>query len=177
MYKDNIKDLYKQKRESRKMILIDFLEIYFKLRLFFPQLTEERNALVNLVQLYFDTDDNGYQVLRKINKYYGKLDDHEGVDELLEDFDDMYDNLFDYCQDAFVDYGEFLQMYGDFFGLLFYKINKLLSGDTYDSNLQYTHWMKMRQLDFPVFDEEYKQKVLTMLPNLPNMGDDFDGEV
>ena len=32
----------------------DFLEIYFKLRLFFPQLVEERNSLKNLVQMYFD---------------------------------------------------------------------------------------------------------------------------
>lgn len=177
MYRDNIKDLYKQKRESRKMILSEFLEIYLKLRLFFPQLVEERTALVNLVQMYFDADENECQVLKAINRRYGKLDDHEGVDELLDDFDDMYDNLFEYCQDAFVDYGQFLEMYGDFFGLLFHKLNTFITGDNYDSTLQYTHWMKMRKLDFPVFDEAYKQKVLIMLPNLPNVGDDFDGEV
>ena len=177
MYKDDIKDLYKQKRESRKMILSDFLEIYFKLRLFFPQLVEERNSLINLVQMYFNADDNEYQVLKAISKRYGKLDEHDGVDELLEDFDEMYDNLFEYCQDAFVDYGEFLEMYGDFFGLLFHSINKSITGDTYDANLQYTHWMKMRQIDFQTFDEEYKQKVLAMIPNLPKVGDDINGEV
>lgn len=177
MYRDDIKDLYKQKRESRKMILTDFLEIYFKLRFFFPQLVEERTALVNLVQMYFDADENEHQVLKAINKQYGRLDEHEGVDELLVDFDEMYDNLFEYCQDAFVDYGQFLEMYGDFFDLLFHKVNALITGDNYDPSLQYAHWMKMRRLDFPVFDEKYKQKILIMLPNLPDVGDDFDGEV
>ena len=175
MYKDDIKALYKQKRESRRMILYDFLEIYFKLRLFFPQLVEERNSLKNLVQMYFDADDNEYQVLKEINKQYGKLDDHEGVDELLEDFDEMYDSLFEYCQDAFVDYGQFLEMYGNFFDLLFYSINKCITGDWHDSNLQYKHCMKMRQIDFQVFNEDYKQKVLARVPNLPNIGDDISG--
>lgn len=177
MYKDDIKDLYKQKRESRKLILTDFLEIYFKLRLFFPQLIEERKSLVNLVQMYFDADDNEYQVLKEISKKYGKLDEHDGVDGLLEDFDEMYDNLFEYCQAAFVDYDQFLELYGDFFELLFHSINKAVEGDVTDSNLQYAHWMKMRQLDFQVFDDEYKQKILAMVPNLPNVGDDINGKV
>lgn len=177
MYQDNIRDLYKQKLESKTMILIDFLEIYIKLRIFFPQLIEERTALVNLVNLYFEADANEYEVLKAINKQYGKLDEHEGIDILLDDFDEMYDNLFEYCQDAFVDYSSFLEIYGDFIDLLMHKINVSMGKENNDLENRYTYRMKMRKLDFPVFDEKYKQKVLTMLPNLPDGGDDLDGKI
>lgn len=177
MYQDNIRDLYKQKLESKTMILIDFLEIYIKLRIFFPQLIEERTALVNLVNLYFEADANEYEVLKAINKQYGKLDEHEGIDILLDDFDEMYDNLFEYCQDAFVDYGSFFEIYGDFIDLLIHKINVSMGKENNDLENRYAYRMKMRKLDFSVFDEKYKQKVLTMLPNLPNGGDDLDGKI
>lgn len=177
MYKDDIKDLYRQKRESRRIILLDFFEIYIKLRLFFPQLLEERNNLINMVQLYFDADDNECCVLKEMCNQYGNLEDHDGVDELLETFDEMYDNIFDYCQNTFVDYQSFLELYGNFSDLLFYKINCLITSENYDQNLRYKYRMIMRKRNFSVFDEEYKQKVLLMLPSLPRLGDDLDGEV
>ena len=43
--------------------------------------------------------------------------------------------------------------------------------------LRYRHWMNIKKVDFPIFDEDYKEKVLIMLPTLPDKGDDFDGEV
>ena len=176
MYKDDIRDLYAQKREARMQILDDFLKIYIRLRLFFPSLDKERTSLTNLIKMYLQIDRNEGKVLKAIAKQYGHLDDHEGVDELLCDFDDMFIELFEYCSKTFQDYEEFLELYGCFSNLVCTRVPLLLNGN-YDDNLNYIYWMQMRKLDFPIFDEEYKNKVLMMLPALPQTGDDMDGEV
>lgn len=173
MYKDDIKELYAQKREAKRMIILDFLEIYLKLRILFPELEEERNNLISLVQLYINADNNETDVLKAILFQYGDLDEHDGVDTLLEDFDEMYNKLFDYCQNAFLDYDTFFEMYGSFIDMLMIRIRGME-----DDILKYNrHRMKLRRLNFSIFDKEYKEKILVMLPSLPNEGDDVDGEI
>ena len=179
MYKDDVKDLKSQKRESNAKILYDFFSIYIRMKLFLPDLEVERLNLVKMVQMYFDCDSNETIVLKEIKRLYGSLDEHEGVDELLDDFDDMFDSIYKYCQDAFGDYETFLSEYGDFVALIYHRIKMIIRGNDPDTEalLRYRHWMNIKKVDFPIFDEDYKEKVLIMLPTLPDKGDDFDGEV
>jgi len=102
MYSDDIKDLKKQKREAKLAIITDFIKIYFQLKIAFPSLVKEREDLVKLVGRYLDADENETEVLNKIGKIYGKREDHEGVDELLEEFDEMFENMYEHCQRTFL---------------------------------------------------------------------------
>lgn len=177
MYKDDVKDLKLQKLDSNIKILYDFLTIYFKMRLFLPELEEERDNLVKMIQMYFNFDANELAVLKEIKRLYGHLEEHSGVDELLDDFDEKFDFIFEYCQDTFVDYETFLMEYGSLIDLIIHRIKIIINGqdpDT-DSILYRRYWMNMRKIDFPIFDDEYKNKVLMMLPVLQNEGDDFNG--
>lgn len=177
MYKDDVKDLRAQKREANCKILYDFLSIYIRMKLFLPELEEERLNMMKVVQMYFDCDNNEADVLKAIKQQYGDVDEHYGVDELLDEFDERFDSIYDYCQDMFVDYELFLSEYGDFIDLLVHRIKMMLNGHDPDTEsiLYYRHWMNIRKADFPMFDVEYKNKVLMMLPNLPSEGEDFDG--
>ena len=172
MYCDDINKLYSEKREAKRLIIIDFLKIYIQLKLFFPSLLEERQKLVKLVQLYLDCDANEAEVLSSIKKQYGILDEHEGVDVLLDDFDVMAENLYEHCQESFGDYEDFLAMYGDFIDKLIAKI----SGKNLEDVDRYRYIMTPRKINFPLFSQEYKNKILMMLPTLPSEAEDFNGE-
>ena len=179
MNRDDVKDLKLQKLDSNIKILYDFFSIYLKMKLFLPELDQERLNLVKMIEMYFSFDTNEADVLKEINKLYGHLEEHSGVDELLDDFDEKFDYIFEYCQDTFVDYETFLMEYGCFVDLIVNRIKMIINGqdpDT-DSILYRRYRMNMRKVDFPTFNDEYKNKVLMMLPTLPNEGDDFNGEV
>ena len=88
----------------------------------------------------------------------------------------MFDKMYDYCQVAFDDYDDFLGIYGNFLDLLVLKIRTSVTGEYDEKTPRYRHRINMRKIDFQIFDEEYKEKVLVMLPNLKEVGDDFDGE-
>lgn len=167
MYSDDIKDLKKQKREAKLAIITDFIKIYFQLKIAFPSLVKEREDLVKLVGRYLDADENETEVLNKIGKIYGKREDHEGVDELLEEFDEMFENMYEHCQRTFLDYETFLEDYGDFFSLVVLRLECALKG----TQIETTDYSRIRMIHYPihfqVFDEAYKQKMLEFVPKLP----------
>lgn len=164
MYSDDIKDLKKQKREANQNILFSFIRIYISLRTGFPELIKERDDLVKMVSRYFESDRNESEVLRLINQKYGNRDDHEGVDELLEEFDDMFEQLYNHCDKTFLDYEEFLEDYGDFLDLLFRRIQ---NGGKDDIESYRRYRLTHRPIDFQTFDQQYKQKMLEKVTHLP----------
>lgn len=167
MYRDDIKILKKQKREAKLDILIDFLKIYLQLRIAFPNLVKEREDLVNLMVRYFEADKNETAVLNAIGAFYGKCDDHEGVDALLDEFDEMFENLYNHCQRTFLEYEDFLASYGDFILLLNLRIEAALKG----CQIETEDYMRLHLMHYPisfqVFDEDYKRKMLELVPVLP----------
>lgn len=167
MYREDIKDLYKQKREAKRFILRDFLFIYLKLRIWFPHLEQERHKLVELVQLYLDADQNETDALCLIGQCYGAVEDHEGVDELLTDFDEMFENLYGYCQRFFEDYEDVINYYGDFVDLLFLRIQSFLQNEPYEPGSSIRYRMVPEKITFPLFDKAYKEKVMMKIPALP----------
>ncbi len=167
MYSDDIKDLKKQKREARLSILFDFIKIYFQLRVAFPNLVKEREDLVRLIEKYFAMDDNETEVLNKIKVIYGKREDHEGVDALLEEFDGMFENLYNHCQRTFLDYEDFLANYGDFFSLIELRIEQAFHGKQIEPEDYLRRGMIHYPINFQTFDEAYKKKMLEIVPRLP----------
>ena len=167
MYKEDIHDLYIQKREAKVTILKEFLSIYLRMRLFFPNLEKERDQLVALVQLYFETDQNESEVLKQIKKYYGEVEDHEGIDELLEEFDTRFENFYDYLEDAFEDYESVLVDYWDFLFVLEKRLTSYFKGEKYTLGEENRYRMVLGPIRFPLFDEKYKQKLLVQIPHLP----------
>ena len=139
MYRDDVKDLKLQKLDSNIKILYDFFSIYLSL------------TINGLLQTFFISFTNEAAVLKEINKLYGHLEEHSGVDELLDDFDEKFDYIFEYCQDTFVDYETFLMEYGCFVDLIVHRIKMIINGqdpDT-DSILYRRYRMNMRKVDFP----------------------------
>ncbi len=167
MYQEDIRDIQNQKREAKRYILEDFFSIYLRMKWFFPHLEKERESLVSLVRRYFEMDENETEVLKEIQKYYGQRDCHDGIDELLDDFDERFEHIYQYCQDTFEDYESVLVEYGDFFSLLELRIRSLLTKTPYEPGIEYRHRMKERPIDFPIFDEAYKEKLLKLVPQLP----------
>lgn len=167
MYRQDVRDLKLQKLEANWYILLDFVSIYIRLRVGFPDFVKERDDLVELVQRYFAADKNESEVLDLITKCYGDREDHEGLDAILVDFDDMFDCIYDYCQLTFLDYEEFLEAYGDFFNLLALRIRKAITGEAYDPTDYERYRLKHRPIKFQLFDDSYKQKMLEMIPKLP----------
>lgn len=167
MYSDDIKLLKKQKREANLEIFMTFIKIYLQLKIAFPNLVKEREDLVMLVKSYFDVDRNETEVLNKIRECYGEVDDHESVDELLEEFDEMFDNFYKHCQRTFLDYADFLASYGDFFSLLAFRIEAAIKGSVIEPKEYLRRRMIHYPICFPIFDAEYKKKMLKLVPNLP----------
>lgn len=167
MYKEDIRELKKQKREAMRDILFDFASIYFRMKLFFPNLKQERENLVVLVQQYVNADHNENEVLALIQRRFGNLDDHEDVDELLEEFDDRFENLYYFCQATFEDYETVLSDYWDYIALINMRLQSLLEGERYAPAEDTKYRMHHRKMNFSVFDEDYKKKMLEMIPQLP----------
>ncbi len=167
MYREDIRELKSQKREANREILWEFVRIYLRMRLFFPHFQKERDNLVALVQTYFQADQNESEVLDSIRKYYGKREDHEGIDELLDDFDGRFEKIYQYCQDTFEDYEEVLFDYWDLFSLLELRLRSLMTGEMYEPGKEYRYRMIESPIRFPIFDEPYKQKMLELIPHLP----------
>lgn len=167
MYIDDIKDLKDQKKEAKKYILIDFVKIYTYLIIWYPNLKEERKNLAELVQIYLAADRNEKEVLNAIEKYYGMLDQHEGIDELLEEFDDMFQRLFEHCDQTFGDYEDVFAMTGDWIDLFVLRMKCALEGKPYHPADDIRHRMKHAPIRFPVFDDDYKKKMLEYIPKIP----------
>ncbi len=166
MYRDDLRELRSQKRQAMFVILQEFINIYVKMRLFFPNLKEERKNLVQLVKLYMQTDANESEILGLIEKRFGKYEDHESVDEMLEEFDQLFLNLFQHCELTFDDYQSVIWEYGDFINLLSMRMQSFFQDKPYEPGRDIRHWMKHRPLSFPLFDNEYKEKMKIKIPHL-----------
>lgn len=167
MYSDDIKNLKKEKREANLTILLDFLKIYLRMRIGFPNLTVERERLVKLVQLYFNADGNESEILDFLNLKYGNRDQHELVDEILDEFDTMFDNLYDHCQRTFADYEDVMEDYGDLLTLLTNRLMCSFSGTPYAPAQEIRYRMIHYPIQFQVFDDAYKEKMKEKVKTLP----------
>lgn len=166
MYRDDVKDLFSQKRESNRFVLTDFLLLYIKMIIYVPNYVEERKALVRVVSNFYKYDRNESEVLNAIKKIFGKVDDDEDIDEMLELFDEMAQQQYDYFQKVAVDYESVLEEYSSFIEYIFNKIEARKNKETYAPGDIWRGRMGLRKVDNPVFDDEFKEEMLERLDEI-----------
>ena len=158
MYNSEIKDLLIQKREAFKLIFTEFFKIYLNLMIRFSQLKEEKNNLIYLLHFYLQYDKNEYEVLKAIKKKYGKKEDIEIVEMILNKCDEIYLDYYNYMESCYKVYDVFLdkdrnimQMFAD----------RLCNHDnTYVKN---DYHIRIPTCYFQPFDDEYKDKLIKLV--------------
>ncbi len=104
MYKDEIKDLYSKKRESKKMILCDLLSLYFRLRIGYPNLNMERDNIKFLIIFYLNYEDMEFDILKEIDNKFGYVDYNSDIEDILDELDLVYNYYYDYIESVITNY-------------------------------------------------------------------------
>lgn len=155
MYKYEIKDIKLQKHEALKMIIKDFVSIYIKLSIGYPNLEKEQFIIKYLLLQYIKYDNNELEVLDYINKKYGYIEDNDIIDSLLYEFDDIYEEYYKYIDNCISCYENIVN-----YDLITLIINRL--------NSRYNN--EIFELEFPkkgrCFNDKYKAKVLKKLRSM-----------
>ena len=108
MYKDDIKDLYSQKREALALFLSDSLMVLFKLYIIMPNNIEMRKQFINIIKKYFKYHNDEKEILNIIKKQYGKIDELEFIDDILDELDDLFVTIYDNYQEIIEDYDDMI---------------------------------------------------------------------
>jgi hypothetical protein len=167
MYRDNIADLFSQKRESNRFVLTDFILLYIKMKVFVPHFINEREELVRVVSEYFKCDKNESQVLRYINKNFGKIEEEETIDDLLDEFDEMAQNQYNYFQELVIGYESVLEECSSFMEFIFNKMEAIKEGEKYSPFDQWRRRMGLRKMEYQVFDEPFKEETMKKIGAIP----------
>ena len=108
MYKDDIKDLYSQKREVLALFSLNSLIVLLKLSIFMPNNIEMRKQFINIIKKYFKYHNDEKEILNIIKKHYGKIDELEFVDDILDELDDLFVIIYDNYQEIIDDYNDMI---------------------------------------------------------------------
>jgi len=162
MYKNEINELMSQKRESLRIIIVDYLNIYFKLKIGFPNLLDERINLTNVIKQYLMFDRNEKEVLNLIKKNYGKEQNIEFIDELLDSFDEIYNRYYEYLEECFKDYESvindyYLEM------LVIDRIKSIFSNKIFRPASDMKFRFILKKINFETFNNDYKEKVISLV--------------
>lgn len=162
MYKNEINELMSQKRESLRIIIVDYLNIYFKLKIGFPNLFDERINLTNVIKQYLMFDRNEKEVLNLIKKNYGKEQNIEFIDELLDSFDEIYNRYYEYLEECFKDYESvindyYLEM------LVIDRIKSLFFNKIFRPANDMKFRLILKKINFETFNNDYKEKVISLV--------------
>jgi len=160
MYKDDVNVVLKDNGEELRALYFDYLIVYMKMQLYLPNLIDEREKLSCLFQHYFHTVKNETEVLKVIKKKYGKVEEDELIDELLDEFEEMYDARWSYYQDVLLDYESVVEEYDNFIEMLKGRFLAFKKGESYSPYVSIRYRMHRQEPDFQLFDDEYKKHVL-----------------
>ncbi len=138
MYKDDIKTIYAEKREALASFLGDSLTILIKLYMFMPKYVKERKEFIKIIKSYIKYHNEEKEILSIIRKKYGKIDENEMVDIILDELDDLFDTMYSNYQDV-IGYYEDMIITKDTYRAVIPK-NKVLC---IDSNLKRKYISKL----------------------------------
>lgn len=108
MYKDDVKDLYSQKREALTLFLSDSLIVLLKLYILMPKNIKERKQFINVIKSYIKYNNDEKEILGIIKRKYGKIDELEFIDIILDELDDLFEIIYDNYQDILNDYEDMI---------------------------------------------------------------------
>jgi len=108
MYKDDIKELYSQKREALTLFLVDSLIVLLKLYIFMPKNIEERDKLKQIIKSYIKYNNEEKEILSLIKKRYGHIDENEFIDIILYNLDDLFDIIYNNYEEIISSYEDMI---------------------------------------------------------------------
>ncbi|MBE6152892.1 MAG: hypothetical protein E7166_01505 [Firmicutes bacterium] len=94
MYKDDIKELYSQKRESLTLFLVNSFTILLKLYVFMPKSIKERDKLRQIIKSYIKYNNEEKEILRIVKKKYGRKESIDSIDLILNDLDKLFVTIY-----------------------------------------------------------------------------------
>lgn len=155
MYKCEIKEIKSQKREALMMFIKDFVSIYLKLNIGYPNLFIEKNILKYLFIQYIKYDNNELEILDYINEKYGYIEDNDVIDFLLYEFDIIYEEYYNYIDSCILSYEEIVNY--DYITLIINRLNGKYNNEIFKFELP-----KIGRC----FNDKYKEKVFEKLRSM-----------
>jgi len=138
MYRDDVKDLKRQKLIYDLKMIKEFIIIYGKLIFSMPNEIKSRKELVFLIREWFLYSKREREILNFILLEYGNIEDDLNVEEVLAILDEIFENMFDYYDDILEGYEGMLE-----------------TRDVYRS--------KYNKADFETLSEEKKDELIKLI--------------
>ena len=155
MYKEEIKELYSKKKEEKKIIVEELIVLYLKLKIGYPNLDEEKNAIISMMKYYLKYDKLETDILKEIKKQYGDIENNENVEYILDYLDSLSIYYYEYIDQMVLNYEQVIET--DLINLFINRFNgkyHLIEKEKY-------------RISLPVMDqifiEEDKDKLLKMI--------------
>ena len=122
MYKDEIKELYELKKDSKKIIMKDLINLYIKLKIGYPNLYNETNNIKYLIRFYINYDKNESLILNEINKKFGNDCYNIILEDILDELDVLYNYYYSYIDDVINIYEQLIE--NDLIDIIINRINR-----------------------------------------------------
>lgn len=152
MYKQVIKELKQEKKEALTSILKDYYLLYIKLKIGYPNLIDEVTIIQILINNYIRYDNNEKEVLNEIKKIYGNIEYNEKIEQLLNEFDDIFKNYYIYMDIILSNYEEILNK-----DIIETIINRITGKYKKNNNVKFKIVLSQP------FNNNYKEKVLKQI--------------
>ena len=102
MYKDEIKELYALKKDSKKIVIHNLVNLYIKLKIGYPNL--DSVIIKKLINFYLSYDLDESEILKEINKRFGNIDYNCYIEDILDELDEIYNNYYNYIENIINNY-------------------------------------------------------------------------
>lgn len=158
MYREEIKNLKQEKKEALFLFYKDYINLYIKLLIGYPNLTEKRYILKYLLRQYLKFDNNETEVLNLINQKQGNKENIDLLDNLFIEFDEIFEDYYEYLTKCLYIYESTFDE--DLIDVIINRINgNYLKIDADDYHLTLPNVGK-------TFNSEYKEKVLKKIRSI-----------
>lgn len=90
MYKDEIKELYELKKESKKIVVKELLSMYLEFK------NKDTFIIKQLLIFYLKYDKEEKEILKEINKRFGNIEFNIIIEDILNELDEIYNYYYSY---------------------------------------------------------------------------------
>ena len=95
MYKDEIKELYELKKDSKKIVVKELLSLYLE----FKFKNKDVFIIKQLIKFYLNYDKEEKEILKEINKRFGNVDYNSTIEDILNELDEIYNYYYSFIDD------------------------------------------------------------------------------
>lgn len=95
MYKDEIKELYELKKDSKKIVVKELLSMYLDNKF----KNKDVFIIKQLLIFYLNYDEEEKEILKEINKRFGKINYNSIIEDILNELDEIYNYYYSFIDD------------------------------------------------------------------------------